>query len=58
MPRRTAKETHVYMSHDWRGTIQSPEPVMVYRERRRGWLARLREWFTDRRESISKRVRR
>jgi hypothetical protein len=32
------KETRVYVSRNWRGTIHSPEPIVVYRER--GWLDR------------------
>jgi len=32
------KETRVYVSRNWRGTIRSPEPIVIYRER--GWLER------------------
>jgi hypothetical protein len=31
--------TRVYVSNHWRGTIQSHEPVVVYRER--SWFTRL-----------------
>ena len=43
-----ADSVRAFVSFDWRGTIRANAPVVVYRERRGGWLGKVSDWFSGR----------